>query len=94
MNKFASIAVIAASASAVELTAGPISGTDYTTILQDGHTKTYPAEFDMLPDEIKMMAMKQGEGRDHTDWSWNLEEQEEDAKVTHAATDLHKAKEG
>merc|ERR1719272_305436 len=94
MNKFASIALCAA-VSAVELqqvaVAGEVGNVDYVVF---GDSKTYDATFDMLPDEKMVAAMRQGEGRDHTDWSWHLEHLEEAAKVRVAGEDLEKAREG
>merc|ERR1719272_134713 len=94
MNKFASIALCAA-VSAVELqqvaVAGEVGNVDYVVF---GDSKSYDATFDMLPDEKLVAAMRQGEGRDHTDWSWHLEHQEEAEKVRIANEDLVKARIG
>jgi hypothetical protein len=92
MNKFAAIAVLAASASAVELEKTVVVAEEVTTT--GGSFKEYDATFDMLPDEKAMAAMPQGEGRDHTDWSWHLEHQEEADKVARAALDLTVARAG
>ena len=99
MNKFAAIAVLAASAAAVELAQGVTTTTAATsTTAATASTatsfKTYSSTFDMLPDEQVMQAMPQGEGRDHTDWSWHLEHLEEADKVTRAGQDLTKARAG
>merc|ERR1719272_410522 len=95
MNTFASIAVLAVSAAAVELNqveaAGQVGNVDFVVF---GDSKAYDATFDMLPDEKLVAAMRQGEGRDHTDWSWHLEHQEEAEKVRIANEDLVKARIG
>merc|ERR1719272_1903870 len=94
MNKFASIALCAA-VSAVELqqvaVAGEVGNVDYVVF---GDSKTYDATFDMLPDEKMVAAMRQGEGRDHTDWSWHMEHLEEAEKVRQAAEDVVISREG
>ena len=87
MNKFASIALFAA-VSAVELQ------TSNVDVVVFGDSKAYDATFNMLPDEKIVAAMAQGEGRDHTDWSWHLEHLEEAEKVRIASEDLEKARFG
>ena len=95
MQKFASIAALAASVSAVELTkvtaAGEVGNVDFVVF---GDSKSYDSTFNMLPDEKIVAAMAQGEGRDHTDWSWHLEHLEEAEKVRIASEDLEKARFG
>jgi hypothetical protein len=97
MNKFAAIAVLAASASAVELEQVVTTTTVHggaTTTVGGSSFKEYSATFDMLADEKAAQAMPQGEGRDHTDWSWHLEHLEEGDKVDRAAEDLKIARIG
>jgi len=96
MNKFAATAVLAVSVSALELqqtieAAGQVGNVDYVVF---GDSKTYDATFDMLPDEKLVAAMRQGEGRDHTDWSWHMEHLEEAEKVRKAKLELEITRDG
>lgn len=53
------------------------------------HTTSYVKEFDVLPDALlEGQVMPDGEGRDHTEWSWHYEIKESEENLKKAQEDV------
>jgi len=72
MKAFATLAVLAVSASALELDSKMVMNEEAEVVVVQ---ESYMETFNVLEDAEYAVAMKQGSGRDHTDWSWFFEHQ-------------------
>ena len=89
MKSFAAIAVLAVAASAIEIKES--ESIEIVTIHEEGE---YFEEIDVLPDAEVAVAMVQGSGRDHTDWSWHWENKEAKKEAKAANKDVRTSKKG
>lgn len=78
MKAFATLAVLAASAAALDIE----------------QSMSYDVTIDVLPDALVADPMPQGTGRDNTDWSWHFEHMEQWDVMEQARADVLTAEDG
>jgi hypothetical protein len=93
MKSFAAAAVLAIAASAIKVDSPVMVEEEVTDVIIITDDRVFEEVFDVLPDEEIAVAMVQGTGRDHTDWSWYWEHQEAKEEKEDALEDVVVAEE-
>jgi len=84
MKSLIATTLLAVNAAAVNMTQPTVSASAEVVVVNEEYYET----FNVLEDAEIAVAMQQGTGRDHTDWSWHFESEQAKEETRKTADDV------